>query len=568
VGRATEPCRFAGRPKLSGGGFQQSPYWPNQIVTVRRMQHAKIKRSILWSSVLLIALQPLFWYIASGMLKVPSRSKAYGRTPNLCFISGNRYACTTVPQHVVRSECEPSPNGNCLPGGAAWEICSGGQFLCQIPHEGHNSSQEISGCILENIYYRCISYSYQEDFPYQCLSEKAAAGVCDEGFSLCLDKLMDPDDGRCVSDVHSSLHQCFLNRVILDVPKNSRCFSTRECSDLRLMQLQSKSQFPTRLCAGYCRIQVVHAETVPDSVVHWHLPGVILEWKAIPSTNMFHVLLLVIHPLFKAMRKLAVPHNNTLLLLDSHSNVDLQSPFLDLLGLFSANPPVPVTVFENQSIFFDHVLIGVSGGSWAGIDIFKPNLPSTQVDMTWRYLKSFVLKAFSIHPSRATTDACVLVMIQRRSRSVENWSQMVEAVNRTVWPTAQICSVRLEEISFQKQVDLVSRARHLLGMHGAGLTHMIFLGAPGSVLELFPHRANLLAHPSVCYRNLALAVGVHHFHVHGDRSACTTADPRSCTDNFFNVHTVSRVVDLAISTVGVESNLIDRYGSRERLLNR
>jgi hypothetical protein len=45
-----------------------------------------------------------------------------------------------------------------------------------------------------------------------------------------------------------------------------------------------------------------------------------------------------------------------------------------------------------------------------------------------------------------------------------------------------------EDLSFEQQVELMSRTRCLISIKGAGLTNMMFMPAGGAVIELLPHR--------------------------------------------------------------------------------
>ena len=68
--------------------------------------------------------------------------------------------------------------------------------------------------------------------------------------------------------------------------------------------------------------------------------------------------------------------------------------------------------------------------------------------------------------------------------------------------------IRAEELSFEEQVKLISRARYLASNHGAGLTNMLFMRAGGSVLEL-RHETDYINN---CYFVLASALGLKYYY--------------------------------------------------------
>ena len=74
----------------------------------------------------------------------------------------------------------------------------------------------------------------------------------------------------------------------------------------------------------------------------------------------------------------------------------------------------------------------------------------------------------------------------------------------------------------------------LIGMHGAGPTRTVFLRPFSAVVELLPAIARPLEHPAVCYRNLALSLGVPYAHLKATNSSCANGDVRSCASSTFS----------------------------------
>ncbi len=85
-------------------------------------------------------------------------------------------------------------------------------------------------------------------------------------------------------------------------------------------------------------------------------------------------------------------------------------------------------------------------------------------------------------------DEGLVVVISRAGavqRNVANEEEVAEAIRQAL-PQARVVLQRMEELDFQAQVDLASRTSLLVGAHGAGLTHALFLPRHGALLELFP----------------------------------------------------------------------------------
>ncbi|HEX6044433.1 MAG TPA: glycosyltransferase family 61 protein [Pyrinomonadaceae bacterium] len=69
-------------------------------------------------------------------------------------------------------------------------------------------------------------------------------------------------------------------------------------------------------------------------------------------------------------------------------------------------------------------------------------------------------------------------------------------------------TVRTEELSFEQQVRVCSRARYVVSNHGAGLTNMLFMRDGGSVLELRHHTDCI----NNCFFTLASALELNYFY--------------------------------------------------------
>ena len=77
-------------------------------------------------------------------------------------------------------------------------------------------------------------------------------------------------------------------------------------------------------------------------------------------------------------------------------------------------------------------------------------------------------------------------------------------------------TVCAEDLSFEQQVQLCSRARYVVSNHGAGLTNVLFMKSAGSVLEL-RHEADCVNN---CYFTLSSALDLNYYY-----QTCAPQDP-------------------------------------------
>jgi len=94
-----------------------------------------------------------------------------------------------------------------------------------------------------------------------------------------------------------------------------------------------------------------------------------------------------------------------------------------------------------------------------------------------RELRELVISSFGL-----ASEAHGRVYVSRGrapKRKVRNEEEVVAAVREFGFSV-----VHFEDYTFEQQVALAARARHLVSNHGAGLTNMLFMPPGGSVLEL------------------------------------------------------------------------------------
>jgi capsular polysaccharide biosynthesis protein len=82
-----------------------------------------------------------------------------------------------------------------------------------------------------------------------------------------------------------------------------------------------------------------------------------------------------------------------------------------------------------------------------------------------------------------------------------------------------------EDFDFNEQIDLYSQAKHIVSIHGAGLTNMIFMQEGSSVLELHKKRTNRYDWHSFAFWYLAGALEFRYHH--------QVCDPDNAESTFF-----------------------------------
>jgi Glycosyltransferase 61 len=112
---------------------------------------------------------------------------------------------------------------------------------------------------------------------------------------------------------------------------------------------------------------------------------------------------------------------------------------------------------------------------------------------------AYLVEAFAPPAAAPGNDQRLLVLRQEHDgRCITNEAEVLRTVERFGFTP-----IRPEELSAREQIDAFSRARIVVGVHGAGLANIVFRGhASLDLLELLPSR---LEHPF--YYNLARCLG-------------------------------------------------------------
>jgi protein O-GlcNAc transferase len=105
----------------------------------------------------------------------------------------------------------------------------------------------------------------------------------------------------------------------------------------------------------------------------------------------------------------------------------------------------------------------------------------------------------------------VLTVIQRNhTRRLDNHQAMVEQLS-LINPSVYVQEVDLAAMDFKTQIQLIQDTDILVGVHGAGLTHILYLPPRAVVIEIMP-----LGLQYEGFRNLARLRRLQYFRIHGD----------------------------------------------------
>ena len=135
--------------------------------------------------------------------------------------------------------------------------------------------------------------------------------------------------------------------------------------------------------------------------------------------------------------------------------------------------------------------------------------------------RSFFLRELNISDSRSLACSCVTITLNLRrdklfhprnengiiGRKIFNEEEIIADLIKT-FPNACIQGVLMDAMPMQNQLEIASSTDVLIGMHGAGMTHTMFLPKHAAVLELFPKDFKVGRPHYICFKKIAQWCGL------------------------------------------------------------
>lgn len=128
-----------------------------------------------------------------------------------------------------------------------------------------------------------------------------------------------------------------------------------------------------------------------------------------------------------------------------------------------------------------------------------------------------------------------LIYVARGNRAKRNLKQEPQLIN--LLESNGFETVYLENKTVDEQIQIFQNARAIVGLHGAGLTNMVWSGQGASVLELFTQQ-----HYNDCYRSLAHSCGHKFTSIPVNDGECQLTDEFIQNIMIWCEHTVQRYV--------------------------
>lgn len=325
---------------------------------------------------------------------------------------------------------------------------------------------------------------------------------------------------------------------------------------------------PGRVLEEAIRISETNSSlNVPDTV-----PNYTLLVKREGSNNLWHSLMEIfsmtltldvlrvaqhpnkLTPLFTA----ADIENTQVLVLDDIAD----GPYVDLWSLFAPKPLLRMNspTLPPLNTSFENLIIPLGGGGnplWQG----DWEIHTCDDSALLRTFSHRVLNHFHLDPDarREQPPEVIITFINRTATrhliNAEEYFAHLESEHVHI----RVQSVDFAAIPFAEQLAVAQQTNVLVGVHGAGLTHGIFLPPRSAMVEILPPNLN---HKG--FRNVAALLGHAYFSVHASQSVPPLAPevPGTSEKRDWHEEDIFLEKDIFMNLMNVAIKLFYNKGSR------
>jgi hypothetical protein len=220
--------------------------------------------------------------------------------------------------------------------------------------------------------------------------------------------------------------------------------------------------------------------TSPRCTVRHDVPAVVFSTGAY-SHNFFHSMTDIIIPLYNTARE----YDGHVQLVATDFNSKWIFHFRHILAALSLYPVIDFDA-DDAVRCFPSVRAGTKSHGEMMIDPRLSREGYTMIDFREFLLSAYSLKhAWATPANRSSGQRPRLVMmLRRKSRSITNEAAAIAAATEVGFEVVAAGPEMVQDMA--KLAEVVSSCNVMVGVHGAGLTNMMFLPRNGTVMQIIP----------------------------------------------------------------------------------
>ncbi|KAJ5777759.1 DUF563 domain-containing protein [Penicillium odoratum] len=231
--------------------------------------------------------------------------------------------------------------------------------------------------------------------------------------------------------------------------------------------------------------------------------------------------------------------NTRVVIVDNHPD----GPYYDMWSLLTKKPALRSKDLPDNTTF-DNIIIPLAG---AGNTLWQGDWEVNSCEKS-ALLNTFANRVLSMYGLNDTeprhNEKITFTFINRASgRKLVNQTQYLKRLQEE-YPLVKVQSIDFAAISYKDQLQIIQESDILAGVHGAGLTHGIFLPPGSAMVEILPPGLN---HKG--FRNVASLRGHNYFSTHASEPPSVHEGDWHSEDVYLDVERFTSVMNVAIKAM-------------------
>lgn len=161
------------------------------------------------------------------------------------------------------------------------------------------------------------------------------------------------------------------------------------------------------------------------------------------------------------------------------------SAFKDVFKVFTKNPILDLKTFRGEVVCFKNIVFPLLPRMIFGLYYNTPIIYGCEESSLFKAFAEHVLHRLEIPKKKRKHSNVIVTLLSRETkyRKIINEAQLMNALQNIDEIEVQKVSFT-RDVPFLEQLEIIRNTDVLIGMHGAGLTHLLFLPDWASLFEL------------------------------------------------------------------------------------
>ncbi|XP_065172602.1 EGF domain-specific O-linked N-acetylglucosamine transferase [Atheta coriaria] len=162
------------------------------------------------------------------------------------------------------------------------------------------------------------------------------------------------------------------------------------------------------------------------------------------------------------------------------------SAFKDVFKVFTKNPILDLKTFRGEVVCFKNIVFPLLPRMIFGLYYNTPIIYGCEESSLFKAFAEHVLHRLEIPKKKRKHSNVIVTLLSRETkyRKIINEAQLMNALQNIDEIEVQKVSFT-RDVPFLEQLEIIRNTDVLIGMHGAGLTHLLFLPDWASLFELY-----------------------------------------------------------------------------------